>query len=259
ERVAVYVGVGVLLAREDDVEADGDPARLLHALVGGLHDSGPAAGDHAVALLHECPADRDAHLVVGRSGRRPRRAEDAHAWSDPPHHFVALDELPHDAENPPGVLDAGLLPGIDVFGLHPHAGGEGRLHGSRVRWHGARRYHPQGRRRKPVPPRRRSPTKKGPRRHAEGPFGLGEERSASAPLLALELLAVLLVRVERDLDAAVLLPAGLGRVRGDGLALAHARDLHPARRDALLRVVRRGGVRAALRERLVVVLGARRV
>src|SRR5690606_14765501 len=57
----------------------------------------------------------------------------------------------------------------------------------------------------------------------------------------------------------VLLPAGLGRVRGDGLALAHARDLHPARRDALLREIRRDGVRAALRERLVVVLGARRV
>src|SRR5690606_9558059 len=105
------------------------------------------------------------------------------------------------------------------------------------------------------------PDEKGPPASCRGPFfvGLGEERSASAPLLALELLAVLLVRVERDLDAAVLLPAGLGRVRGDGLALAHARDLHPARRDALLREIRRDGVRAALRERLVVVLGARRV
>ena len=56
--------LSLLLERQLDAEADRDAAGLQRALVGGLHDAGPATGDHRVAGLGQRGAERR---------RRPRR------------------------------------------------------------------------------------------------------------------------------------------------------------------------------------------
>ena len=100
---ARQVGVRPQLVRQLDREADRLAAGLEGALVGRLHVAGPAAGDDRVAGLGERPSHGLRPLVVLRARLGSRGAEDRDA-RDVGERFEALDELAHDAEDPPRVL-----------------------------------------------------------------------------------------------------------------------------------------------------------
>src|SRR6185295_17644772 len=71
------------------------------------HDARPAAGDDGKAFLRQQPRGLLGLLVEGIVGLGPGRAEDRDRPADRGHHLEPLDELGHDAENPPTVLAVG--------------------------------------------------------------------------------------------------------------------------------------------------------
>src|SRR5688572_15257846 len=71
---------------------------------------------------------------------------------------------------------------------------------------------------------------------------------AACALLAAKLVPVGLARVDRDLDAPVLLHSHFAVVVGDRLAFPAARSVHTRTRHALAGEVRGRGARAALRQ-----------
>src|SRR5205814_1382726 len=101
--------VGFLFLWKRDVQADRSSAGFERALVGGLHDARPAAGDDGIARLRQQPAGLLGGFVVGVARIRPRGAEDRHAALHRRHHLKTLDELRHDAKDPPGILTVWLL------------------------------------------------------------------------------------------------------------------------------------------------------
>ena len=108
----VDVLVQALLEGQLDVAADGNAARLLRAAVGGLHHSGPAAGDDREALLGELGRQPARRAVVAVPASDARRPEDADGRPDLREGVEALDELAHDPQRPPGVgvLEVGGRP-----------------------------------------------------------------------------------------------------------------------------------------------------
>ncbi len=97
------VVVHPLLERQLDVAADRLAAGLRRALVRGLHDARPAAGDHGEAALGQAPRGllrRSVHRLVRQDARA---AEDADRRAEVRQGVEPLDELAHDAEDPPRV------------------------------------------------------------------------------------------------------------------------------------------------------------
>lgn len=101
---AGLVAIGELFEGKGDVEADAGAAGFEGALVGGLHDSGSAAGDDGEAAFDEACADLLCEGVVGVEGVGAGGAEDGDGLADLAEHFEAFDELGHDAEDAPGFF-----------------------------------------------------------------------------------------------------------------------------------------------------------
>ena len=89
------------------------PAGVDSAPVGGLHDSGAAAGDDRVPGPREAGPHGPGPLVLLGVAVHPRRPEDADRRPELGQRAEALDELGLDPQHPPGV------------GVHPVGGAAG--------------------------------------------------------------------------------------------------------------------------------------
>ena len=116
--------VEALLEGQLDAQPDRHPAGLAGALVPGLHDPRPAAGDHRVAGAGEPGSDLLGEGVVRVGGVGAGGPEDAHGRSDVGQRPEALDELGLDAQHPPGI---GVHPFPGVQGVEQSLVGRGRL------------------------------------------------------------------------------------------------------------------------------------
>ena len=94
----------MLLHRQFDIETDRPAARLFGSAVGGPHDAGAAAGDHAVAGFDQHRAGLPGGLIIRRILRSPGGTEHRQqVVRHPAHRFKTFDKLGHDAQNAPGV------------------------------------------------------------------------------------------------------------------------------------------------------------
>jgi len=115
----VAVGVAALLEGQLDVEADGQRAGVLGAVVGRLHQAGTAAGDDRHAALADDAGGRARELVVRVVRRRARGAEEARGRTDVRKRLEAHPKLVADALDPVLVRecrpDRRLLGGDDLL------------------------------------------------------------------------------------------------------------------------------------------------
>ena len=100
----IDVGIGLLLEREHDIEADRASAGIMSAAVARFHNARAAAGNDCKAAL----CQKSSYLLglfVGRMfGRSPGRAEDADRFAQRGQGLKGIDKVCHDPENSPGVF-----------------------------------------------------------------------------------------------------------------------------------------------------------
>src|SRR6202000_532287 len=89
----VQIRIRQLLVRELDVAADRLRPDLARPAVGGLHQTGAAAGDDGPAAAAEASAHLADQRVVGVIARRARGAEDGDGAPDPGQRVEAACEL----------------------------------------------------------------------------------------------------------------------------------------------------------------------
>ena len=99
----VDVGVDAGLVGQVDAQADRDALGFLGTPVGGLHDAGPAAGDHREALLGQPGSERAACAYMGSLGWVRAEPKMLTAGPKSGQRIEAIDELAHDAQRTPGV------------------------------------------------------------------------------------------------------------------------------------------------------------
>jgi hypothetical protein len=105
----IDVAVRLLLEGEPDVETDGVSAAAARAEVRRLHDSGPSAGDDREPLSGQGLGDLHRLAVVLVSPPDARSAENGDRRLHAPQGLEALDKLPHDLEDGPGILGDDVL------------------------------------------------------------------------------------------------------------------------------------------------------
>lgn len=98
------IAVGGLLQGQMDVQAHGRPAGLGRSLVAGLHEAGTAAGNDAVAGLHQFAGDTFGLAVNGIIRPGARRTKDRDAMRQFAQGFNAVHDFRHDAEQTPRLL-----------------------------------------------------------------------------------------------------------------------------------------------------------
>jgi len=101
----VLVGVGNLLVRQLDVQADAARAGLGGPFVGGLHDAAPAAGDDGETRPGQFAGGLLGELVVRVARVGPGGAEDRHCGPHRSELLIPFRELGHDPEDAPEVFD----------------------------------------------------------------------------------------------------------------------------------------------------------
>ena len=89
----VLVHVGLLLARQFNVEPDGSAFAGVGALIGRFHQTRAAAGDHGKARIRQFARNRFGQFVDRVAGRNPRRPEDRHCRAQRFKTLGRLDEL----------------------------------------------------------------------------------------------------------------------------------------------------------------------
>ena len=110
----ILIGVGVLLVRQDDVEADGGAAAGKRAFVGGFHDAGAAAGDDGEAGVGEFAGDGFGQQAVGVVLRGARAAVDADGGLHGAQLFAGFEKFGHDFQEV--VAFAGIYVAAHGFG-----------------------------------------------------------------------------------------------------------------------------------------------
>ena len=120
---AVDVGIGSLLHRQLDVEADRETAGLRRAAVGRLHQARAAAGDDAEAVVDETGRGLAGELIPGVGLRHPGGAEDRDAVVDVAESVEAALDLGPDPFQPQLVLFGDVAGDAEqvLVALRPHA------------------------------------------------------------------------------------------------------------------------------------------
>jgi hypothetical protein len=117
---------GLVFEGQPDRDANRLSACLEGSLVRCFHVARSAAGDHGVPGQGEGASELLGPSIVLFAGLAPSGTEHRHAFRDPRERLEALDELGHDAEDPPGVVgrevrivQAPLHQGIAMIGGGP--------------------------------------------------------------------------------------------------------------------------------------------
>lgn len=95
------ITIRMLLHRELDIETDGGSFFVPGAAIGGLHETGPAAGKDTIAALGKEFAKMDTVKVDGIAFGRSGGAEDGDKTFETGHGFERVDEFGHDPEDSP--------------------------------------------------------------------------------------------------------------------------------------------------------------
>ena len=122
----VRVLIARLLVRQLDVQAHGFAAGLRRALVGRLHDAGPAARHHGEVVFGETLGDFHGGAVIFIRRFGAGRAEDGDGGADVRHGLEGIHELRHDAEDAPGILVDKRVAVAHGDTLDPTGGGDKR-------------------------------------------------------------------------------------------------------------------------------------